>query len=52
MSLSTHHASTTRTVVEELLRRMGEYDPEPIAELYAGRDTDGVLSPTSPRPAP
>ncbi|MEW1659817.1 nuclear transport factor 2 family protein [Streptomyces sp. NPDC093707] len=29
--------STTRTVVEELLRRIGEGDPERIAELYAER---------------
>ncbi|MFF7146363.1 nuclear transport factor 2 family protein [Streptomyces nodosus] len=28
---------TTRAVVEELLRRIGEGDPERIAEMYAGR---------------
>ncbi|MFI0452888.1 nuclear transport factor 2 family protein [Actinomadura sp. 6N118] len=28
-------SATTRTVVEELLRRIGEGDPERVAELYA-----------------
>ena len=37
MSVITDHASTTRAVVEELLRRMGEGDPQRIAELYAER---------------
>ncbi|WP_432143521.1 nuclear transport factor 2 family protein [Streptomyces sp. bgisy084] len=30
-------SATTRAVVEELLRRIGEGDPERIAELYAER---------------
>ncbi|MFF9213064.1 MULTISPECIES: nuclear transport factor 2 family protein [unclassified Streptomyces] len=30
-------AATTRSVVDELLRRIGEGDPEGIAELYAER---------------
>ncbi|GHC68854.1 nuclear transport factor 2 family protein [Streptomyces flavofungini] len=35
MSLDTR--TTTRSVVEELLRRIGEGDPDRIAELYAER---------------
>jgi ketosteroid isomerase-like protein len=35
--VSTTTAARTRTVVEELLRRIGEGDPERIAELYAER---------------
>ncbi|MEU9290175.1 nuclear transport factor 2 family protein [Streptomyces sp. NPDC048275] len=37
MSIPTDRATTTRAVVEELLRRMGAGDPERIAELYAER---------------
>ncbi|MFF4345793.1 nuclear transport factor 2 family protein [Streptomyces sp. NPDC001530] len=37
MSVATDHTPTTRGVVEELLRRMGEGDPERIAALYAER---------------
>lgn len=37
MSAATAHVSTTRAVVEELLRRIGAGDPERIAELYAER---------------
>ncbi|GAA3491372.1 nuclear transport factor 2 family protein [Streptomyces cremeus] len=33
--MSTAAGTNTRTVVEELLRRIGEGDPERIAELYA-----------------
>ncbi|GAA2665899.1 nuclear transport factor 2 family protein [Nonomuraea recticatena] len=33
--MSTSTTTTTRAVVEELLRRIGEGDPERIAELYA-----------------
>ncbi|WP_369251423.1 nuclear transport factor 2 family protein [Streptomyces sp. R41] len=43
MSVSTDDPSTTRAVAEELLRRMGEGDPEWIAELYAER-SDWKLS--------
>ncbi|MGG2463652.1 nuclear transport factor 2 family protein [Streptomyces sp. RGM 3693] len=32
---TTAPTATTRTIVEELLRRIGEGDPERIAELYA-----------------
>ncbi|BDT93425.1 ketosteroid isomerase [Nocardia sputorum] len=35
-------APATRTVVEELLRRIGSRDPEAVAELYA-EDTDWRL---------
>jgi len=35
--VSTAVPVTTRTVVEELLRRIGEGDPERIAEMYAER---------------
>jgi ketosteroid isomerase-like protein len=35
--MSTAVPANTRTVVEELLRRIGEGDPERIAELYAER---------------
>ncbi|HZG06492.1 MAG TPA: nuclear transport factor 2 family protein [Streptomyces sp.] len=35
--MSTAVPVTTRTVVEELLRRIGEGDPERIAEMYAER---------------
>ncbi|MGW7093476.1 nuclear transport factor 2 family protein [Streptomyces sp. NPDC054874] len=33
--MSTATPTSTRTVIEELLRRIGEGDPERIAELYA-----------------
>lgn len=33
--MSTAATTTTRTAVEELLRRIGEGDPDRIAELYA-----------------
>ncbi|QLH22358.1 nuclear transport factor 2 family protein [Streptomyces sp. Rer75] len=35
--MSSATCATTRAVVEELLRRIGEGDPERIAELYAER---------------
>jgi ketosteroid isomerase-like protein len=35
--VSTAAPATTRAVVEELLRRIGEGDPERIAEMYAAR---------------
>jgi len=35
-------AATTRAVIEELLRRMGEGSPESIAELYA-QESDWLL---------
>ncbi|NBE52968.1 nuclear transport factor 2 family protein [Streptomyces boluensis] len=35
--MSTAAPTNTRTVVEELLRRIGEGDPERISELYAER---------------
>lgn len=35
--MSSATPTTTRTAVEELLRRIGEGDPERIAELYAER---------------
>ncbi|MFD4635621.1 nuclear transport factor 2 family protein [Streptomyces sp. NPDC058284] len=35
--MSTAAAHSTRAVIEELLRRIGEGDPERIAELYAER---------------
>ncbi|WP_055557489.1 nuclear transport factor 2 family protein [Streptomyces sp. NBRC 110028] len=35
--MATSAPTTTRDVVEELLRRIGEGDPEHIAELYAER---------------
>ncbi|MFD8390798.1 nuclear transport factor 2 family protein [Streptomyces sp. NPDC059680] len=35
--MSTAATATTRAVVEELLRRIGEGDPESIAEMYAER---------------
>ncbi|MDR3084307.1 MAG: nuclear transport factor 2 family protein [Streptomyces sp.] len=35
--MSTAAPATTRAVVEELLRRIGEGDPERIAEMYAER---------------
>ncbi|KDQ70195.1 nuclear transport factor 2 family protein [Streptomyces halstedii] len=35
--MSTATPATTRTVVEELLRRIGRGDPEHIAEMYAER---------------
>ncbi|WP_406268184.1 nuclear transport factor 2 family protein [Nocardia sp. NBC_00881] len=40
--MSSVTSSTTRVVVEELLRRIGSGDPEAIAELYA-EDTDWKL---------
>lgn len=33
--MSTATSTSTRTVIEELLRRIGEGDPERIAEMYA-----------------
>lgn len=35
--MSTATPATTRTVVEELLRRIGRGDPEHVAEMYAER---------------
>lgn len=35
MTLTTDTADATRTVVQEFLRRIGQGDPERIAELYA-----------------